>query len=114
MEGIFVMTQLFSLLFLCLQGKVPLLPLEALHHLHIFIFVLAIVHVTFSVLTILFGGVKVILTRIFDLLFGEINSFLWIFSSSICIFFIIIKIRQWKAWEDSISQESFDTEEGMN
>ncbi|XP_051143198.1 MLO-like protein 1 [Andrographis paniculata] len=41
------------------QGKVPLLTLEALHHLHIFIFVLAIVHVTFSVLTIVFGGAKI-------------------------------------------------------
>ncbi|KAK4492146.1 hypothetical protein RD792_002943 [Penstemon davidsonii] len=41
------------------KGKVPLLSLEALHHLHIFIFVLAIVHVTFSVLTIVFGGAKI-------------------------------------------------------
>ncbi|KAK1398043.1 hypothetical protein POM88_007906 [Heracleum sosnowskyi] len=58
------------------KGKVPLLPLEGLHHLHIFIFVLAIVHVTFSVLTVVFGGAK---------------------------------IRQWKAWEDSIAQETLDT-----
>lgn len=36
-----------------------MLSLEALHHLHIFIFVLAIVHVTFSVLTVVFGGAKV-------------------------------------------------------
>ncbi|KAL2470829.1 MLO-like protein 1 [Abeliophyllum distichum] len=41
------------------KHKVPLLSLEALHHLHIFIFVLAIVHVTFSVLTIVFGGAKI-------------------------------------------------------
>ncbi|RZC47975.1 hypothetical protein C5167_040909 [Papaver somniferum] len=41
------------------KGKVPLLSTEALHHLHIFIFVLAIVHVTFCVLTILFGGIKI-------------------------------------------------------
>ncbi|MCD7473516.1 hypothetical protein HAX54_015423 [Datura stramonium] len=41
------------------KNKVPLLPLEALHHLHIFIFVLAIVHVIFSVLTIVFGGAKI-------------------------------------------------------
>ncbi|KAL3649230.1 MLO-like protein 1 [Castilleja foliolosa] len=41
------------------KDKVPLLSLEALHHLHIFIFVLAIVHVTFSVLTIVFGGAKI-------------------------------------------------------
>ncbi|PON87463.1 Mlo-related protein [Trema orientale] len=41
------------------KNKVPLLSLEALHHLHIFIFVLAIVHVTFCVLTVLFGGAKI-------------------------------------------------------
>ncbi|KAL6563556.1 hypothetical protein OROGR_002515 [Orobanche gracilis] len=41
------------------KDKVPLLSLEALHHLHIFIFVLAIVHVTFSVLTVVFGGAKI-------------------------------------------------------
>ncbi|KAL3517918.1 hypothetical protein ACH5RR_020507 [Cinchona calisaya] len=41
------------------KNKVPLLSVEAFHHLHIFIFVLAIVHVTFSVLTIVFGGVKI-------------------------------------------------------
>ncbi|KAJ6693865.1 hypothetical protein OIU85_004633 [Salix viminalis] len=41
------------------RTKVPLLSVEAIHHLHIFIFVLAIVHVTFCVLTILFGGAKI-------------------------------------------------------
>lgn len=41
------------------KNKVPLLSTEALHHLHIFIFVLAVVHVTFCVLTILFGGAKI-------------------------------------------------------
>ncbi|KAK7350554.1 hypothetical protein VNO77_09297 [Canavalia gladiata] len=41
------------------KGKVPLLSAEALHHLHIFIFVLAIVHVTFCVLTVFFGGLRI-------------------------------------------------------
>ncbi|KAI3851536.1 hypothetical protein MKX03_012027 [Papaver bracteatum] len=41
------------------KGKVPLLSLEALHQLHIFIFVLAIVHITFCVLTILFSSMKI-------------------------------------------------------
>ncbi|KAH9726491.1 MLO-like protein 1 [Citrus sinensis] len=41
------------------KGKVPLLSITALHHLHIFIFVLAVVHVTFCALTILFGGAKI-------------------------------------------------------
>ncbi|XP_023513455.1 MLO-like protein 1 [Cucurbita pepo subsp. pepo] len=60
------------------KDKVPLLSLEALHHLHIFIFILAIVHVTFCVLTVVFGG---------------------------------LKIRQWKAWEDSIAKENYDAED---
>lgn len=41
------------------KDKVPFLSIEALHHLHIFIFVLAVVHVTFSVLTIVFGGARI-------------------------------------------------------
>lgn len=41
------------------KGKVPLLSLESLHHLHTFIFVLAVVHVTLSVLTVVFGGAKI-------------------------------------------------------
>ncbi|KAL8482657.1 hypothetical protein ACS0TY_025628 [Phlomoides rotata] len=41
------------------QGKAALLSLKALHDLHIFIFVLALVHVVFSVTTILFGTLKI-------------------------------------------------------
>lgn len=41
------------------QNKVPLLSAEAVHHLHIFVFVLAVVHVTCSVLTVVIGGFKV-------------------------------------------------------
>ncbi|KAL9240732.1 hypothetical protein vseg_014917 [Gypsophila vaccaria] len=41
------------------KGKVPLLSVTALHHLHIFIFVLAVVHVSTCALTILFGGLKI-------------------------------------------------------
>ncbi|KAL8487196.1 hypothetical protein ACS0TY_023750 [Phlomoides rotata] len=41
------------------KGKAPLLSLQALHDLHIFIFVLAVSHVVFSALTILFGGLKI-------------------------------------------------------
>ncbi|WVZ98579.1 hypothetical protein U9M48_044005 [Paspalum notatum var. saurae] len=40
------------------KGKVPLLSLEAIHQLHIFIFVLAITHVIFSVTTMLLGGAQ--------------------------------------------------------
>ncbi|CAL5053708.1 unnamed protein product [Urochloa decumbens] len=40
------------------KGDVPLLSLEALHQLHIFIFVLGLVHVVFCATTILLGGAK--------------------------------------------------------
>ncbi|KAL9380220.1 hypothetical protein Peur_025877 [Populus x canadensis] len=43
----------------CSEGKVPMLSTTALHHLHIFIFVLACVHVVFCVLTILFGSARI-------------------------------------------------------
>ncbi|KAJ4747953.1 MLO-like protein [Rhynchospora pubera] len=39
-------------------GEVPLLSLEALHQLHIFIFVLAVVHVVFCATTMVLGGAK--------------------------------------------------------
>ncbi|RCV17688.1 hypothetical protein SETIT_3G239400v2 [Setaria italica] len=42
-----------------MQGKVPLLSEEALHQLHIFIFVLAVAHVFFSATTMLLGGAKI-------------------------------------------------------
>ncbi|KAK6263947.1 hypothetical protein SCA6_019381 [Theobroma cacao] len=41
------------------EGQVPLLSLEALHQLHIFIFVLAVVHVIFCVTTMVLGGARI-------------------------------------------------------
>ncbi|KAH0733644.1 hypothetical protein KY289_004832 [Solanum tuberosum] len=41
------------------EGKVPLLSLEALHQLHIFIFVLAVTHVIFCATTMVLGGAKI-------------------------------------------------------
>lgn len=43
----------------CKKGQVPMLSIEALHHLHIFIFVLAVVHVIFCATTIVLGGAKI-------------------------------------------------------
>ncbi|KAL2454873.1 MLO-like protein 13 [Abeliophyllum distichum] len=43
----------------CKAGKVQLLSLEALHQLHIFIFVLAVVYVIFCATTMFLGGAKV-------------------------------------------------------
>ncbi|KAM3700054.1 hypothetical protein ACJW31_05G071100 [Castanea mollissima] len=41
------------------KGKAPLLPLEALHQLHIFIFVLAVVHVIFCVTIMTLGAARI-------------------------------------------------------
>ncbi|KAG0467342.1 hypothetical protein HPP92_018922 [Vanilla planifolia] len=41
------------------KGKVQMLSLEALHQLHIFIFVLAVSHVAFSASTMVLGGAKI-------------------------------------------------------
>ncbi|XP_031255610.1 MLO-like protein 13 isoform X1 [Pistacia vera] len=41
------------------KGKIPFLSMEALHQLHIFIFVLAVVHVIFCVTTMVLGGLKI-------------------------------------------------------
>ncbi|KAL3507005.1 hypothetical protein ACH5RR_032387 [Cinchona calisaya] len=41
------------------KGKAPLLSLTALHHLHIFIFALAVSHVIFCALTIVFASAKI-------------------------------------------------------
>lgn len=42
-----------------LQGKVPFVSLEVLHQLHIFIFVLAVTHVGYSLVTVLLGFARV-------------------------------------------------------
>lgn len=42
-----------------LQGKVPLISVNGLHQLHIFIFFLAVLHVANSALIMAFGRAKV-------------------------------------------------------
>uniref|UniRef100_A0A1J3G1D8 MLO-like protein n=2 Tax=Noccaea caerulescens TaxID=107243 RepID=A0A1J3G1D8_NOCCA len=45
------------------KGKAPLMSVSALHELHIFIFVLAVSHIIFCLLTILFGTMKIMQWR---------------------------------------------------
>lgn len=45
--------------FFVMQGKVPLISLNGLHQLHIFIFFLAIFHVFYGALTMTLGRLKV-------------------------------------------------------
>ncbi|KAK1274426.1 MLO-like protein 1 [Acorus gramineus] len=62
------------------QGKVPLLSLEALHNLHIFIFVLAVVHVIFCATTMVLGGMKIREWKHWE---AKIRSFLKQFYASV-------------------------------
>lgn len=104
--------------FLAFQGKVPMFSLEALHQLHIFIFVLAIVHVVFCVLTMILGGARV--NDLNCLVYCQFSSLIiycdlwvvtiWIFEAFLFLF--MIQIRQWKHWEDAIAQEKYDTDKG--
>ncbi|XP_044500713.1 MLO-like protein 1 isoform X3 [Mangifera indica] len=54
-----------------LKNEVPLLSTKTLHDLHIFIFILAVVHVTFSALTILIGGARHSFVKQF---YGSVNE----------------------------------------
>jgi hypothetical protein len=42
-----------------MQGKVPILSIEAIHQLHIFIFALAVTHVVLSAVTLILGVTQV-------------------------------------------------------
>ncbi|KAG6554258.1 hypothetical protein Mapa_004174 [Marchantia paleacea] len=43
---------------MCVQGKVPLMSIESIHQLHIFIFVMALVHVFYSCLTMILARLQ--------------------------------------------------------
>jgi hypothetical protein len=47
-----------------LQGKVPILSVEAIHQLHIFIFVLAVTHVVLSAVTVILGITQVYMENV--------------------------------------------------
>lgn len=51
------------------QGLVPILSVEAIHQLHIFIFVLAVSHVVLSAVTVLLGIAQVLEIKLYLHLF---------------------------------------------
>lgn len=87
---------------LFLQGKVPLLSVEAIHQLHIFIFVLAITHVIFSVTTMLLGGAQV--CNFWHAL--QFSSRIATFASSFLLYLWTTQIHQWKQWENEIQKDA--------
>lgn len=53
-----------------LKGKVQLVSAYGIHQLHIFIFVLALVHVTYCVATYALGKLKVINSNFIEMIFN--------------------------------------------
>ena len=82
-----------------------MLSVEALHQLHIFIFILAIAHVIFCVLTMLLGTARVSIIEILLILRVYINLLVSNDFNS-----LVTQIRQWKHWEDEFQKDS--TENG--
>ncbi|CAB4278865.1 unnamed protein product [Prunus armeniaca] len=74
----------------CSEGKVPLISPSGMHQLHIFIFVLAVFHVLYSVLTMALARAKKP-----NLRKGNLYSCL--------IGFYVDQMKKWKAWESETS-----------
>jgi hypothetical protein len=62
-------------LFIWLQGKVSLISQTGVHQLHIFLFVLAIFHVLYSVVTMALGQAKVSFNSIISSLYAFIYTY---------------------------------------
>ncbi|KAL0335346.1 UNVERIFIED_CONTAM: MLO-like protein 13 [Sesamum radiatum] len=93
----------------CSEGQVPFLSLEALHQLHIFIFVLAVVYVVSCASTMVLGGIKEhcpsnpnydfhkymlrTLEQDFKKIIG-ISWYLWLF----VVIFLLLNIAGWHAY----------------
>lgn len=59
-----------------LQGEVQIISVESLHQIHLFIFVLAIVHVCYSCITVLLGFLKVKIEVSTGLFFASVSLLL--------------------------------------
>lgn len=84
--------EIVSSLSLLFQGYVPLISVNGLHQLHIFIFFLAVFHVFYSAITMTLGRLKV-------------GSTHWIFSSS--SFSYIVILYSISAFSDCIQLNKF-------
>ncbi|KAK1554393.1 hypothetical protein Q3G72_011509 [Acer saccharum] len=79
----------------CKEGYLPLISLNGLHQLHIFIFFLAVFHVMYSAITMLLGKLKVsVQDPVPDQL--EFGCF------RLPSFSLRMQIRGWKQWEQEI------------
>jgi hypothetical protein len=60
----------------CAEGEVQIISVESLHQIHLFIFVLAIVHVCYSCITVLLGFLKVKIEVSTGLFFASVSLLL--------------------------------------
>jgi mlo protein len=60
----------------CAAGEVQIISVESLHQIHLFIFVLAIVHVCYSCITVLLGFLKVKIEVSTGLFFASVSLLL--------------------------------------
>lgn len=80
----------------------PLISLNGVHQMHIFIFFLAVFHCLYSAMTMLLGKLKVCRWKILIVfVFGRVVML----SSFVDVFFCCVKIRGWKSWEDEYVKE---------
>lgn len=80
---------------------VPLISLNALYQLHIFIFFLAVFHVIYNAITMTLRRLKVMMIQLF-LSYLYIRSLLLFCSSTWCwisTYLFLTQIRGWKEWE---------------
>lgn len=79
----------------------PVISVEGLHQLHIFIFILAVVHVCYSCLTVLVGLLQVseVKTLVFSRFFEAIQVLLgWKVGVSVDAL-VWNQVHSWKKWE---------------
>jgi mlo protein len=95
----------------CPDGKVSLISINGLHQLHIFIFFLAVFHVTYSAITMALGRAKVLFLS-FSYIYiyrghNKNNNILAIIQTK------RNQIRGWKEWEKEAAGQDYEFSNGM-
>lgn len=88
-----------------LQGQVSFISAEGIHQLHIFIFVLAVFHVLYCVLTYAFARAKVSLCNYF---FTPLSLYVSLSYS----LFGHMQMRSWKTWEKETKTAEYQFSHG--
>ena len=84
-----------------LQNQVPLISSDGIHQLHIFIFVLAVTHVLYSITTMALGRLKVISTPDLSSKTHESIHFTHQTTKN------TTQMRRWKNWEEETTTAEY-------